>query len=346
MPAVSVLRPIRGLAAALLLLLLAAAPARSYTSDLFVSNTSSGEVFVLRAAAPGAPELIVNGLSAPTALAFDAGGALYVADAAGLGGGSGHIYRFTSGGTLGSVYASGFGNVTDLAFASDGTLWVSDTERGGDGGIFTVAAGGGATTQFNTPSNSLQGPLSITLDAGNVYTGDTVLDQVRAFDRDAGHIASSTLIFEDLPELEAPEGLAFDGLGNLAIAAGVSEPTVSGRIYLLPVIDGDGAGPGAPVPGAAVEFDFAGAFDIPLDLAIDPGNGNYLVTTLNGELLEHSGATEVSRFAHVLLGDPNSLAFRNGFAPGVQTVPEPSSAALLGLGLAALARRRTKRSLR
>lgn len=346
MSAPSVLRSIRCAACTLTILLGAAAPAWSYTSDLFVSNPSSGEVFVLRSTAPTTPELIVNGLAAPTALAFDATGNLYVADAAGLGGGSGNIYRFDDGGTLGSVYASGFGNVTDLAFAPDGSLWVSDTERGGDGGLFTVAAGGGSTSQFNSPSDSIQGPVSIVLDVGNVYTGDTVTDQVIAFDRNAGNIASSTLIFEDIPELQAPEGLAFDASGSLAIAAAVSEPTVSGRIYLVPVVDGDGAGPGPPVPGAAVEFDFAGAFDIPLDLVIDPGNGNYIVTTLNGEVLEQSGATEIGRFSDALLFDPNSLAFQNDFDSGVQTIPEPSTATLLALGLTLMARKRAKRSLR
>ena len=308
------------LGAAALAALSAPAVAVAAVGDLFVSNTSTGHVYVLRAATPTVPEVIVEGLLAPTAIAFhnSFGGRLYVADAAGAAGGSGFIYEFRNGGIYGAVLAEGFVNVTGMAFGPNGALWVADSERDG-GGVFRIDPGE-PPVHFSGPS--VTSPAGVAVDPYDVFAGSA--SSVLAMDRDDG--SSSASVFSD-PNGEAePRGMLslpfLNDLRKLVVAASLSGGSAGGRLYEIPFRDPDGAGPQLPVAVAALQQQQdLGPSDRPSDVEVHPASGNYWLTT-DTELIEvapfEDGGGIQSRFAHASLDSPHSLAFASNFQSPVQ----------------------------
>jgi uncharacterized protein (TIGR03437 family) len=172
-------------------------------------------------------------LSEPQAVAVDAGGNFYIADA--------ERVRMVSGGTISTVAGNG-----DAGYQGDGGVATAAmvsgpsglaVDRGGDlfiadsgnnrirevtAGIMSTVAGNGTYgfTGANGPPTSatLGAPSSVAVDgAGNLY----VADAYRVLRISGGKIAS-------IAGLDAPQGLAVDSAGNVYVSAPSSH-----RVYVL-----------------------------------------------------------------------------------------------------------------
>jgi len=165
-------------------------------------------------------------LSEPQAVAVDAGGNLYIADA--------NRVRMVSGGVIstvagnGSVGYQGDGGVATAAYLSGpsgvavgagGDLFIADTGnnrvRKVTAGTITTVAGNGT---YGFTSAMLGAPSAVAVDgAGNLY----IADAYRVLKIAGGKTTT-------IAGLSEPQGLAVDGAGNVY----VSQPS-SHRVYLL-----------------------------------------------------------------------------------------------------------------
>jgi sugar lactone lactonase YvrE len=164
-------------------------------------------------------------LDAPSALAFDASHALWVANTS-----NGTIVRYdaaqlAAGGRLTpSVILSGVGQPTGLAFDAAGGLWFSDGggHRVAKFGASQLAASGFILPQVVLTSRGpdITNPVGLAFDkAGNLWIANSGLSNVVALN--ANHLATTGLVNADVvlassstfPQL--PLGLAFDDQENL-----------------------------------------------------------------------------------------------------------------------------------
>jgi sugar lactone lactonase YvrE len=123
---------------------------------------------------PNASPQLIPTQAVPTSVVVGPDQAMYVSQLTGfpfpVGGAS--IFKVQQDGTT-EVYASGFTNVIDLAFAADGTLYVLEIAHNGllsgdlTGGLWSVPPGGGEATLVST---DLQMPGGIAIgDDGTLY---------------------------------------------------------------------------------------------------------------------------------------------------------------------------------
>ena len=130
------------------------------------------------AADPNASPAMMPMQAVPTSVAIGPDGAYYVGQLTGfpfpVGGAS--VWRIAPGEEP-AVYASGFTNIMDLAFAPDGTLWVVEFAKNGllsgdpTGALLSVPAGGGEATLV--ASDGLMVPGGVAVDAnGTVYVSN------------------------------------------------------------------------------------------------------------------------------------------------------------------------------
>ncbi len=110
--------------------------------------------------------------SVPTAVAIGPDGSYYVSELTGFPFpvGEANIYRVTTSGDV-SVYASGLTNVTDLAFAEDGTLYAVEIAEGGllngpSGALVRVPAGSSGP---EVVANGLFAPYGLALSGHTAY---------------------------------------------------------------------------------------------------------------------------------------------------------------------------------
>jgi sugar lactone lactonase YvrE len=173
----------------------------------------------------------------PLAMAFDAAGDLWVANAAVEGNGANTIVEFTPGQLASSGTptpavtlhdnAGSINGARGVTFDPGGNLWVSNSATVVEFASSQLAASGSpvpAVTLHDDGSGSISGPEGVAFDAtGNLWVADFVANTVVGFS--SGQLATSgsptpavTLTSSDASALNNPCGLAFDGKGNLWVA--------------------------------------------------------------------------------------------------------------------------------
>jgi DNA-binding beta-propeller fold protein YncE len=179
--------------------------------NLYVSSDIAPGYSILKFAPDGTGSVFADsGLSGPHALAFDASGMLYVANA-----GNDTIVKFTPNG-VGTVFADAADGLVmpiDLAFDTRGNLYVSN--------IYGGPAGRGSILKF-TPEgvgsvfadSGFQRAYGLAFDrAGYLYVSNVDSDTIKKFapdGTDLGVFASTGL--------NEPLGIMFDRVGNLYAA--------------------------------------------------------------------------------------------------------------------------------
>lgn len=199
-------------------------------------------------------------LSGPAGLAFDGGGALYVADT-----GNHKVRRIDAGGTITSVDTSSWSrsNVWSpdgLAFDKDGNLYVADSTgcqvvRISAGGLVSLVAGTGTCGYGGDGGPAalaqLYGPSGIAFDSvGNLYIADSDNHRIRRVDGRGGiaTVAGTGALGytgDGGPATEAetgyPQDVGMSPSGALYIAEGTCScvaPTTPGRLRMVQLSSG------------------------------------------------------------------------------------------------------------
>ena len=247
--------------------------------------------------------------SDPFAVAVDAKGALYVADA----GDTNRIRRIAPDGRTTTLPGT-FDTPSGLAVDKAGNIYVADTganlvRKVGRDGTVTTIAGDGAAGFRDGPAAQAQfnGPVGIAVDAGgNVYVADTYNDRIRLI-TPAGQV--KTLAGGAVPgfvdgkgaqsALDTPCGLALDPTGALLIA-----DTGNDAIRKL-----DKNGVVTTVARAAPD-DRHAALQAPIGLAATPDGYLYVATFFRGQILEMSPQGKLLVLTGRDAGVPQNVALR------------------------------------
>ena len=299
----------RGLAALAALLALHQSHAPAWAGILYVGEPNQVAIVTYdTSAAVPTPTIFADsadGVGNTQGLAFDAAGNLYVANAA-----NNTIEKFTPDGT-GSVFIStDLNSPSGLAFDAAGNLYVADH---GDNKIFGFDSTGAKI--YESAFNELVSPRGLAFDkAGNLFVALDVLHMI--YEITPGNSLIEFAVTADGNGRNDPFGLAFDTDGNLYASyedTNIIEKFTSG--------------------GVGSDFATTG-LNNPLGLAFDTG-GNLFVANQSGGTIEKftpDGAGTV--FANTFPFAPTALAFGPPSQP--QSVPEPSSMVMLGIGIAGL----------
>lgn len=215
----------------------------SGAGTMTVSGIGQGAVLAVD---PGISSATTSGFTTPGAVAADASGNLFVADA-----GSGIVYKVASGTTTATSFATGFNAPSGLAFDGAGNLYVSESgnkqivEIPNVAGTLTVSSKTTLVPNTTFFSGTVLGnPTGIAAGSdGTLYIADSINNRV---------VTSNTRGATGLRaiNLNAPQGIAVDGSGNLYVAntgAGNVMVYKGGALSTITV-------PGIPTPTAvAVE---------------------------------------------------------------------------------------------
>lgn len=246
-------------------------------------------------------------LDAPTGVAVDPAGDLYIADHS-----NAEVLRVTPAGVLsviagtgraglpvpGPAAASPLGYLHSIALDTAGDLYIADysnslVEKVTPAGVLSVVAGDG-TEATPVPGPATTSPLSvagIAVDpAGNLYLADYNTDTVDRVDVDGtlsvvagtGTAGNPTAGPATASTLNSPQGVSVDAAsGNLYVADGnngdIERITPTGT---LSVIAGNGTY-GIPTYGGSAT---ASGLDYPIDAVTSPGGAVYLVENLHSTI--------------------------------------------------------------
>jgi glucose/arabinose dehydrogenase len=273
----------------------------------------------------------------PSGIAVGPNGDVYVADQ-----NNNAVYRFdNTGAFLGTFISTGLFEPTGLAFGPDGNLYVANLGSGNNSYISGFDSSGNPVdaTPFVPSSTGLFDPAAIAFGPdGNLYIADSSNDALDKVILSTGFF--STLVSAGCPgtPFTNPQGVAFGPDGNL---------------YLSDAGSGcaDSSVPGGTADYGVYKYDTSGNFlgnfigpnilSTPIDLTFGP-DGNLYVTDSQARVALFNGTTGAEMADFIANGgsggplvDPTFLAFG-------QTVPEPATFWLMGLGLAALFYRRLR----
>jgi sugar lactone lactonase YvrE len=254
----------------------------------------------------------------------------------------GAIYEIMPGGSPSTFYSGGLGEPLSLAFSGSGNLFVANSLNGA---VYQITPGGSLTTFASGLSDAHGLAFNST---GHLFVGDYNTGTIYSYTsggvqstfatglsnplglafNSAGDLfeadGGSGNIYEFTPGgarttfasgLSNPYGLAFNSTGNLfvSVSSGISEFTPAG-----------------------IQTPFVGVAGID-DMAFD--NAGNMFATGNGNLVEFAPGGQEQTIA-TSLGNSTGIAIQGLSLP----VPEPSTLALAGLGMAGLLafRRREK----
>jgi DNA-binding beta-propeller fold protein YncE len=213
--------------------------------------TQAGSTYV----AVGLLPLVSSGLNAPSGVAVDGAGNVYIADT-----GNNLVKEWTpASNTVTTLVSSGLSDPTDVALDGAGNIYIAN--YGGPIGKWTAA-----TSNLTTlVPQGLFRPYGVAVDgAGNVYIADTGQNAIMEWTAANGDVV--TLPFSGLT---APYGVAVDGADNVYITQGNNSYDGGGTVEEL-------------IGTADSVSNLATALDGPTGVAVD-GNGNvYFAATWYG----------------------------------------------------------------
>jgi DNA-binding beta-propeller fold protein YncE len=284
---------------------------------IYVSNTGAGTISEINLS--GNESTFASGLNSPEGLAFDNAGNLYVADS-----GDGTISQINPAGNV-MTYASGLNSPAAVACDPSGNIYVANPTSGtiskinSSGNVSVFASG----LIFNTDGAQLASD-----NAGNIYANihQNYDYTVTRFDSNA----NQTILAQTPGYIE---GIAVNGNGNFYYGNENSDFIAGNGGLQTSSLD-------YPAP---YNNEMAAFADAPVDLAFD-ANGNLFVT-FSGLVDPGSSPIDGDSVSDTLVefgvNGVNSIIASNigGYEIAVQeiavqTVPEPSSLALLSIGLA------------
>ncbi len=275
-------------------------PTAIHAQVLYVSNEDGTTVSSVNAAGTITNHSFATGLSAPSGLALDTNGNLYISNA-------GHttVSEVGPGGGAAHTFANGLNDPRGLAFDTSGNLYVANYNAGAGTAVVQVNAAG--TIVNPSFATGLNGPLGLAFDAsGNLYISNFAAGSGATVSRvGPGGGAATTFA----AGLTGPTGLAFFG-GDLYIA-NFNTSTVS-EVNAL---------------GTIINATYATGLNHPVGLAFD-ANGDLFVA--------NDGMNAGTTISEVGPGGGAATVFANGLNVltflALQPVPEPSSLLLTAAG--------------
>jgi gluconolactonase len=218
-------------------------PAVAEDGALFFVNWLSSAI--LRIASDGVPREFANTGGIPAGLAFHRDGTLYCADEGKLIHG---VIKLDAGGAM-TPFVSAYqdrplNGANDLVFDRQGVLYFSDpwgSSATNPIGGFYRAFPDGRVEQLDT-NLAFPNGVALNADESAVYLAETPRNHILRYPITAGGDVGQPVVFARLPGQPGPDGMAFDGAGNLYVAQ-----HGAGRVVVL---DPDGRALDAiPVPG-------------------------------------------------------------------------------------------------
>jgi sugar lactone lactonase YvrE len=216
----------------------------------------------------------VSGLSAPTSVAVDGSGNVYIADQQ-----NDAIYELPAGGTTLTTLAdnaSGLGQPAGVAVDGSGNVYITDEYNQT---VFELPAGGTTLITLANGSSGLSQPEGVAVDgSGNIYIADAGTPAV--YELPAGGTGLTTLA-NSASGLSHPFGVAVDVAGNVYISDVGNQ-----AVYEL------------PNGGATLTPLVSSGLSQPYGVAVD-GSGNVLIADAVGAVYElPAGGTTVTTLAN------------------------------------------------
>ncbi len=310
-------------------LLICSAPASA--STLYVSDLSFGTVQVFDGTTGAFTGSLTpnGGWGEPSGIAIAPNGNVYVADM-----NNNQVDMFDpSGNYVGAITSKALFEPTGLAFGPNGDLYVANFGLGNNSYIAQFDPSGKLIT--GSFATGLYDPEAMVIGPdGNLYVADSSNDTV-----DQILLPSGTVNFLNIPgcpqtPFTNPQGVAFGPNGNLYVSdagfgcssmgdSGVYEYTTSGTLLET--------------------FIATNILSTPIDLVFGP-DGNLYVTDSGARVAEFDGTTGTELPDFVANGGSMGPLVNPTFLAFSSTTPEPSTMALIGLGLAAVLLRRRRKA--
>ena len=305
--------------ARLIVLLAALFAPSAFAASIFITSRDSGIADLYQYSLAGALLQTIpgNGLNNGQGVVVGPDGKVYVASE---GGGSVLRYDATTGAFL-STFATGLGSAGALAFGSNGHLYVGSASK-----ILELDSSGllAATIGLGTGLSSVSGLAFDT--SGNLYVSDGVTGRINKFSPAGAFL--STIVS-----------------ANTTLASGAGALLVNGSTLLVSDTFGSvGQNWGSSILAFGLDGAAHGSFisdahlNGPAGMAFGPDGNFYVVNYAGGNVVRFTAA---GSFVDTFIPDNPPSGRFIAFAPNaIAPVPEPTSVAMLGLGLLALAVRR------